>query len=245
MIGSKDLWNSICRTVAFVLLGASVSVSGSMWVTQEAAAQQAQPKSSAAPKKSAPRSDWVKFCTKNEQTGNRQICSVQHEALDPNTGMTIAGASLRMAEGDEKKFISFIVPTVKSLVMPMGVSVQIDEQQPIQLPYSVCIAVNCQAQMELTDEMYQAMRGGKEVILVATNVLQEKLRFVLPLNGFSATFDGAPTDLKAFEEHRRKLVQDIQKRRAELAAKAKAGEGQAGQAAQPPVPVAQPPAAPQ
>ena len=79
----------------------------------------------------ADESAWVKLCLKNEQTGNKQICLVNHEGLEPNTGMVLVAAAVRTIEGDDKQHLLVRLPTAYSLVMPAGVQIKIDEGEPI------------------------------------------------------------------------------------------------------------------
>ena len=254
MIGSKDRWNSLSRGVGRWTLGAGACALALAVVVPVALAQQAQPKSSAAPKRTAPAATaaapaagqvaqdaWVKLCMNNEQTGGKQICLINHEGLEPNTGMVLIAAAVRKAEGDEKQQLLIRVPTAYALVMPAGVQIRIDEQQPIQLQYSICFPTSCQVQMELTDELYKQMRAGKQMVVAAMNIQQKTMGFPVPLTGFSKAYDGPPVDNKVYEEQRRQLMEMFRKRQAELAAKAGQGQAPQGQAAPPPVaPPAQP-----
>lgn len=248
MIGSKDLRNSFCRVMALVVLGASVCVASIALETREAAAQQAQPKSSAAPKRTAPAANaappaavpagvtqdaWVKLCMQNEQTGNKQICLINHEGLEPNTGMVLIAAAVRKAEGEETQQLLIRVPTAYALVMPAGVQIRIDEQEPIQLQYSICFPTSCQVQMDLTDDLYKKMRAGKQMVVAAMNIQQKTMGFPVPLTGFSKAYDGPPVDNKVYEQQRRQLMEVFKKRQAELAAKAKQGQGGQPQAPAP------------
>jgi len=243
MIGSKERWNSLSRGVGRWTLGAGVCALALAIVVPMALAQQAQPKSSAAPKKApaaAPlpataqvgQDAWVKLCMNNEQTAGKQICLINHEGLEPNTGMVLIAAAVRKAEGDNKQQLLIRVPTAYALVMPAGVQLRIDEEQPIQLQYSICFPTSCQVQMELTDDLYKKMRAGKQMVVAAMNIQQKTMGFPVPLTGFSKAYDGPPVDNKKYEEQRRKLMEMFRKRQAELAAKAKQGQaaGAPGQA---------------
>ena len=88
----------------------------------------------AAPARPAPlpqqNSAWVKLCLKNEQTGGKQVCLVNHEGLEPNTGMVLVAAAVRSIEGDDKQHLLVRLPTAYSLVMPAGVQIKIDEGEP-------------------------------------------------------------------------------------------------------------------
>src|SRR5512146_649860 len=96
---------------------------------------------------------WVKLCMKNEQTQNKQICLINHEGLEPNTGMVLIAAAVRQAEGEDKQQLLVRVPTAYALVIPAGVQIKIDDNQPIQLQYTLCFPTSCQVQVELTKEM--------------------------------------------------------------------------------------------
>jgi invasion protein IalB len=177
---------------------------------------------------------------KNEQTQNKQICLVNHEGLEPNTGMVLIAAAVRTIEGEEKKHLLVRLPTAYSLVMPAGVQIKIDEDEPIPLQYAVCFPTSCQVQMELTPELFEKMRKGKQMIVAAINMQQKTMPFPVPLTGFSKAFDGAPVDSAQYEAARRAMMEKFRQRQADLAAKAKEGGGQA----QPGAPAAAPAAAP-
>lgn len=235
---------------------AALALTISAAVAQDAAppAGNAQPKA-AAPAAAAPsptaqageESAWVKLCMKNDQTGGKQICLVNHEGLEPNTGMVLVAAAVRTIEGDEKKHMLVRLPTAYSLVMPAGVQIKIDEDEPIALQYAVCFPTSCQVQMELTPELFEKLRKGKQMVVAAINMQQKTMPFPVPLTGFSKAFDGAPVDNAAYEEARRQMMEKFRERQAELAAKAKA-EGAGGAPGAPgapamPAPQAPPPAA--
>ena len=165
-------------------------------------------------------SAWVKLCLKNEQTGGKQVCLVNHEGLEPNTGMVLVAAAVRSIEGDDKQHLLVRLPTAYSLVMPAGVQIKIDDGEPIQLQYAVCFPTSCQVQMELSKEIFDKMRKGKQMIVAAMNMQQKAMAFPVPLNGFSKTFDGPPVDNAQYEAARRAMMEKFRQRQMELANKA-------------------------
>lgn len=239
MIWSKDRWNTLSRSAGRWMLGAGAGALALALVLPAALAQQAQPKSSAAPKQApaaaaapaatpapgqAPEDAWVKLCMKNEQTAGKQICLINHEGLEPNTGMVLIAAAVRQAEGEDTQQLLIRVPTAYALVIPAGVQLRIDEQEAIPLQYSICFPTSCQVQMELTDDLYQKMRAGKQMVVAAMNIQQKTMGFPVPLTGFSKAYDGPPVDNEKYEEQRRQLMEMFRKRQAELAAKAREGQ---------------------
>ena len=242
MISSMDQWNTLCGMARRGLLTAlAVALGASLAIAQQAPAV---PKTPAAPKAAAPapapaapapagatagatpvgaapdESAWVKLCLKNDQTGNKEICLVNHEGLEPNTGMVLVSAAVRTVEGEDKQSLLVRLPTAYSLVIPAGVQIKIDEGEPISLQYAVCFPTSCQVQIELTKEMFDNMRKGKQMVVAAMNMQQKTMAFPVPLTGFGKVFDGPPVDNAKYEESRRQLMEKFRQRQAELANKA-------------------------
>ena len=244
MISSMDRWNTLRGMARGGLLAAlALGLGTSLAIAQDA---QPVPKTTAAPKAAAPApapaapapaaaaaagaapaagagpedSAWVKLCLKNEQTGNKEICLVNHEGLEPNTGMVLVAAAVRQVEGEDKQSLLVRLPTAYSLVMPAGVQIKIDEGEPISLQYAVCFPTSCQVQMDLTKEMFDSMRKGKQMTVAAMNMQQKTMAFPVPLTGFSKVFDGPPVDNVKYEEARRQLMEKFRQRQTELANKA-------------------------
>src|SRR4029077_14203082 len=180
-------------------------------------------------------SAWVKLCLKNEQTNNKKVCLVNHEGLEPNTGMVLVAAAVRSIEGEDKQNLLVRLPSGYSLIKPAGVQIKIDDSEPISLQYAVCFPTRCQVQMELTKEIFDKMRNGKQMIVAAMNMQQKTMAFPVPLTGFGKTFDGPPVDNAKYEEGRRQMMEKFRQRQIDLANKAAEAEqkkGQPGAAAQ-------------
>ena len=251
MIWSRDRWNLLSRGAARWTLCAGAGALALAVALPLAMAQQAppagqlQPKSTQAPKApaagapaaaaggapaaaGATEDAWVKLCMRNEQTANKEICLVNHEGLEPNTGMVLIAAAVRKVEGEEKQQLLVRVPTAYALVMPPGVQLKIDEEQPIQLQYAICFPTSCQVQLDLTKELMDSMRKGKQMVVAAMNIQQKTMGFPVPLTGFAKAYDGAPVDSVKYEESRRQLMEMFRKRQADLAAKAAEAEQKKG-----------------
>jgi len=246
MIWSRDRFNTlrnsagrgmICAGAAALALGVAVPLAMAQQTPTSGVPKTSQaPKAQAAPAAGAPTAGapaaagdvaagvpddaWVKLCMKNEQTQNKQICLINHEGLEPNTGMVLIAAAVRQAEGEDKQQLLVRVPTAYALVIPAGVQIKIDDNQPIQLQYTLCFPTSCQVQVELTKEMFDSMRKGKQMVVAAMNIQQKTMGFPVPLQGFAKAYDGAPVDNAKYEESRRQLMEVFRKRQQELAAKA-------------------------
>ena len=74
--------------------------------------------------------------------------------------------------------------------------------------------------MELTKEMFDKMRKGKQMVVAAMNMQQKAMAFPVPLTGFGKTYDGPPVDNAKYEEARRAMMEKFRQRQMELANKA-------------------------
>ena len=164
-------------------------------------------------------SSWVKICRK-DGTGDKQVCIVRYEGLDTQTGKTLITASVRTIEGQNKHHLVVNIPTSYSLVMPAGVQIRIDEDEPVQLQYSICLPTNCQAEMDLPEEMLGKLRGGRQMFVAAVNGQQKTIFFPLSLQGFAKTSDGSPMDNDAYQEAKRQMMQAANQHQIDLAKKA-------------------------
>jgi hypothetical protein len=111
-------------------------------------------------------------------------------------------AAVRSVEGDYKQILLVGLTSAYTLAIPVGVQIKLDDGQPISLKYSVCLPRSCQAQMELTKEVFDKMRKGKQMIVAVMNMQQKTMGFQVSLTGFGNAYDGPPVDNAKYEEGR-------------------------------------------
>ena len=136
-----------------------------------------------------------------------------------STPIVLGTATVLSVEGEDKQALVVEVTTDYSLVIPAGVQIKIDDGEPILLQYVVCLPTSCQAQMELTKEIFDKMRNGKQMIVAAMNMQQKSMGFPVPLTGFGKAYDGPPVDNAKYEEARRQMMEQSRQRQIELANK--------------------------
>jgi invasion protein IalB len=196
----------------------------------------------------ADESPWAQLCTNNEQTGNKESCDIIHGGLDAKTGIVLGTVTVRGVEGETETLLAEVT-TDYSLVMPAGVQIKIDDGEPILLQYTSCFHTSCQAQTELTKEIFDKMRKGQQMIVAALNMQQKTIGFLVPLTEFRKAYDGPPADNAKYEEVWRQLMERSSQRKIELANKIAEQQKEQGtqqpQAGAPPQAGAQVPAPPQ
>jgi invasion protein IalB len=201
--GSMNVLHCHLRLASLLVLTLAL---GTSWaIAQEAppAATRTAPAATPAPAGSV----WVKVCKKGEQVGDKEVCQVKYEAVNPDTGMVLVGVAVRAAEGEEKQLLLVRVTTAYTLVIPVDLQIKIDDGQPISLKYIACLPQSCQAQTELNSELLQKMRKGNEMTVAAENIQQKTLGFRVALQGFAKAYDGPPVDNALYEESQRRMEQ--------------------------------------
>ena len=239
---SNDRWNKFPWLAGLAFATCALTLGTTLVVAQETTVLKRAPTAAApAAPGVGPAAEgvaWVKLCLKNDETANKQLCVVNHEVLDPNTGMVLVAAEVRSIEGEDKQYLLVRLPTTYSLVIPAGVQIKIDDGEPISLQYAVCFLTSCQVQIELTKDLFEKMRKGKRMVVAAMNMQQKAMAFPVQLTGFGKTFDGPPVDNAKYEETRRQMMEKFRQRQIDLANKTGEAKQKAGPARLP----GQPPA---
>jgi invasion protein IalB len=168
--------------------------------------QQAQPPEAAPPQLMY--SPWVKFCGKNQETNNKQVCVITKDGKLEN-GMPVAIVQLFEPEG-QPKILRVTVPL--GMQLSHGTRVILDTQAPMQQPYKICFPVGCMSDYPMTDEMVAQMKKGKAITIQAINMQGAPISLPMPLADFAKAYDGPPTDPKVFEAQQKKLQEELQKK---------------------------------
>lgn len=216
---------------ALAIFVAATVVAGACTLADPASAQETTTKKKVDKKKGDKVSSWVKLCQEMEiKKGDpkKNVCIVHHERLDPNSGMTIVAAAVRVVEGADKQ--AFMVTVPLGVALPPGMQIKIDDQKdPIALKYSHCLPNGCTAETEATKDLMAKLMGGKVVNIATINAgAPEQILFQVPLNGFKQTFDGPPVDAAKFENARKQLLLSIREKMIERAKAAQAAKSQDG-----------------
>jgi invasion protein IalB len=161
-------------------------------------------------------SHWVKFCRKDQDTDNKQVCFTGSEArLD--TGMVVGNVVLIEPEGGPK-VIRISVPITVQL--QPGTRMIIDqgkeEGETLSAPFMFCgpQAPLCFSQYEASPDTVAKLKKSQMVTIQAVPLnAHQAISIPLPTAAdFTKAYDGPPTDPKVFAEQQQKLQEELQKR---------------------------------
>lgn len=153
--------------------------------TQTAAAT--DPNAAAAPP-SDPSQNWLKVCNPLEEGKQacimRQIVTVQ--------GQFLGSFLLRDDPGQESRLLAVgAVPL--GVLLPFGLTWQIDGGKPIRVPFMLCDPMSCSTQLVINEAYVNSLKKGGTLKLTAKNRQNQDLVIEINLAGFTAAYDGAAT----------------------------------------------------
>jgi invasion protein IalB len=169
-------------------------------------------------------SPWTKFCLKPPEGNGKQICFIGKDGRIESGQPVIAGAIIE-PDGEPKKIFRFTLPL--GVILTYGTRIIVDDNAPLQSPFSVCFANGCISDYEATPEMIAQMKKGKTLFVQAFQANGSSVTLPLPLGDFAKAYDGPPTDPKQIEENQKKLQEELQKRAEEQRKKLEAQQAPA------------------
>ena len=200
MISKTRVFSSFTSTAAIALASLALS-------TSNVAAQQQR----------APQ--WAKICSK---IGETDVCNVQYNIVT-STNQLVTGVNLLQSKGKTTRRI-FQVAVPSGRYIPEGIKVQIDGGKVNTLPYSLCMPDRCLAEIQLSEGLVKALKGGGELTLTSTNFRAQKNPVKVTLSGFTASFDGPPLKRSEVDDRNKKLGEELKKKAKETADKLKAAQ---------------------
>ncbi len=194
---------------------------------------------------------WVKLCDKikvkpkdaeakkDAPPEEKQLCSTMFEAIESNTGQLIVSVGLQQMEGAPKQVLAVMVPL--GVVIPGGVrlavynkdqwekaakneKIELKDLKTADLKFAHCLPVGCTAEAQATPELVELLKNNAGLAVLAIWANGNQFTVPVPLGGFGEALNGKPIDNKQYQANRKKLMEHIMQRQAELREKRKAEE---------------------
>jgi invasion protein IalB len=132
---------------------------------------------------------WTKICI----TGSYCIVGAGAQgACYPSGGV------LYIAMPDEKS--ANLSASLGTRALEGGISVQIDQGDPILIPRLECFANGCGGRVEIDSAVIENLKRSQTVTIQATAPAHQKISVSLSLAGFANAYDGPGTEPKVLEE---------------------------------------------
>jgi invasion protein IalB len=141
--------------------------------------------SAAAPAAGSPSQNWLKVCDPLEN--GDQACILRQVVVA--NGQFLGSFLLRDDPGQESRLLA-VAAVPLGVLLPFGLTWQIDGANPIRVPYMLCDPQSCATQLVINEAYVNSLKRGNTLKLTAKNRQNQDLTIEIDLAGFTATYDG-------------------------------------------------------
>lgn len=137
------------------------------------------------PTAAAGQQNWVKVC---EPKDDKKFCVI-YQMVVSQSNQFLGQFVLRDDPSQESRLVA-IAAVPLGVLLPFGMSWQIDGGKPIRMPYMLCDLRSCSTQLVVNEAYVNSLKKGNKLTLTAKNRKNEDLTITINLAGFTATYDG-------------------------------------------------------
>ena len=164
----------------------------------------------------APGQNWLKVCDPLKD-GKGKAC-IMRQVVVAN-GQFLGSFLLRDDPGQESR-LHAVAAVPLGVLLPFGLTWQIDGGKPIRVPFMLCDPTSCATQLVINEAYVNSLKKGGVLKLTAKNRQNKDLVIDITLAGFTSVYDGDAA--MTFEEFNNQttgpsaLEQQLQDRAEEL-----------------------------
>lgn len=151
---------------------------------------------------------WVRVCQKVRDT-DKEGCSIKQDVVAEN-GAFLASLAVQEITGQQRR--QLIITTPLGMALQAGLLVRIDNEKAVPAKFATCLVNGCFSGLEITPEMIDTMKKGKNAFITVRNIQGAPLDLTVPLTSFSKAYDGPAMDVQALQEQQKKLQEELLKR---------------------------------
>lgn len=137
----------------------------------------------AAPEEGKTFDDWKVGCDKKPDS-EEKICHLQQlitEGEKKNPVLMVAAGYLPGREAP-----TIIVTLPLGVLLPPGLTLQVDDNDAVAFPFEVCDPVGCRAGIELKDPLLKQFKSGNKAKLTFASMQRKPIGVPISLSGFTA-----------------------------------------------------------
>lgn len=129
--------------------------------------------------------NWAKVCEPKDD--GKKFCVVYQVVVSSNNQF-LGQFVLRDDPGQESRLVA-IAAVPLGVLLPFGMTWQIDGGKPIRVPYMLCDLRSCSTQLVINEAYVNSLKKGNKLLLTAKNRKNEDLTITINLAGFTSTYD--------------------------------------------------------
>jgi invasion protein IalB len=132
----------------------------------------------------APTDNWLKVC--DPLPDGKKAC-IMRQVLIQN-GTFLGSFLLRDDPGQESRLLA-VAAVPLGVLLPFGLTWQIDSGKPIRVPFMLCDPQSCATQLVINEAYVNSLKKGNKLKLIAKNRANQDLVIEIDLAGFTAAYD--------------------------------------------------------
>ncbi|WP_082092489.1 invasion associated locus B family protein [Devosia epidermidihirudinis] len=129
--------------------------------------------------------NWLKVC--DPLPDGQKACIMRQVVLA--NGQFLGSFLLRDDPGQESRLLA-VAAVPLGVLLPFGLTWQIDGAKPVRVPYMLCDPTSCATQLVINEQYVNSLKKGGKLKLTAKNRQNEDLTIEITLAGFTAAYDG-------------------------------------------------------
>ena len=129
--------------------------------------------------------NWLKVC--DPLPDGQEACIMRQVVLA--NGQFLGSFLLRDDPGQESRLLA-VAAVPLGVLLPFGLTWQIDGAKPVRVPYMLCDPTSCATQLVINEQYVNSLKKGNSLKLTAKNRKNEDLTIEISLSGFTTTYDG-------------------------------------------------------
>ena len=133
----------------------------------------------------APGQNWLKVC--DPLPDGKQACIMRQVILA--NGQFLGSFLLRDDPGQESRLLA-VAAVPLGVLLPFGLTWQIDGAKPIRVPFMLCDPTSCATQLVINEAYVNSLKKGGTLKLTAKNRQNQDLTIEITLAGFTTAYDG-------------------------------------------------------
>jgi invasion protein IalB len=141
-----------------------------------------------------PEVNWLKVCQPNETGEN---ACIMRQVVVAN-GQFIGSFLLRDDPSQESRLLA-VAAVPLGVLLPFGLTWQIDGGQPVRVPFMICDPTSCATQLVINEAYISSLKRGATLKLTAKNRQNEDLTISINLSGFTSVYESEQS--LTFEEY--------------------------------------------
>ena len=127
--------------------------------------------------------NWLKVC--DPLPDGQKACLMRQVVLA--NGQFLGSFLLRDDPGQESRLLA-VAAVPLGVLLPFGLTWQIDNAKPVRVPYMLCDTQSCSTQLVIK-QYINSLKAGNKLTLTAKNRQNQDLSIEINLSGFTATYD--------------------------------------------------------